>query len=528
MRAVQRFALFVVLILGGLWAGCSDPPVGEVIVQIPDPIERDLDEIQARDTLVVLTQYNSTSYFLYRGEPMGFEFELLDWFARANDLYLQPLVVRDRDSLLVLLNQGVGDVVAARLSATAEDSVWVGFTRPLYRTNPVVVQREAPLEEADVPPELNSLIDSVAGAAPPETELQDAARGAVIRPAAPGDPVTVRARLVTRPGDLAGREVHVLEGTRIEDRLLELSDGLTGDIHVVEVDSGSVEMLIREVAEETINFTVGHENVAELQESYYSNLVIYPTVDDPYEVSLAVRRNAPDLWQALNAWIEENPGLRANLYRKYFEDRRGYRERVSDEYLTSETGVLSPYDSLFRQHAPIVGWDWRLLASQAFQESRFDPRARSWAGAMGLLQLMPATAREVNVADPYDPVENVEGAARYLIWLTSVWEDEIPDPGERLKFILASYNAGAGHVGDARRLAKKYGGDPNDWESVAYWLLRKSERSVYRDPVVRYGFCRGLEPVTYVAKILDRFAHYSQFVDPEATPLISDPPVEAP
>ena len=150
-----------------------------------------------------------------------------------------------------------------------------------------------------------------------------------------------------------------------------------------------------------------------------------------------------------------------------------------------------------------------------FQESRFEPNARSWAGAMGLLQLMPATAREVDVSDPYDPDQNVAGAVRYLEWLRETyWQERIPDEKERLKFILASYNAGSGHVMDAQRLTEKYGGDPTVWADVAYWLLQKSNEEYYNDPVVKYGYARGLEPVTYVSRILERFDHYSQFTDP--------------
>ncbi len=506
------------LILAGL-AGCNGTGVeGEIEIDIPQPITRDLEAIKARDTLVVLTTYNSTSYFLYRGEPMGFDHDYLKAFAKAQDLHLKVHVVRNLDSLLVLLNEGVGDVVAARLTPTTEDSVYVGFTKPLYTTRPTVVQRDKPLEATDFPKAVDTLVDSAATAPDyaDEENRETPARQ---------DEVQFRARIVTKPSQLAGEEVHVLDDTRFEERLVEISDQLTGDIYVVEVDSGTAETLIRGVAQEQIDYTVSHENVARLQESYYENISVLPTVDQPYEVVWAVRKNAPALHAALNDWIDGNPGMKKNLYTKYFVDRQGYRERVADEYLTSETGRLSPYDDLFKEHAPALGWDWRLLASQAFQESRFKPRARSWAGAMGVLQLMPGTARQYGVSDAYDPPENVRGAVKFLEYLLDFWEN-IPDEQERLKFILASYNAGPGHVQDARRLTEKNGGDVDRWKDVAYWLLRKSERAVYTDPVVRHGFCRGLEPVTYVARILDRFDHYRQFYDPdaEAAPQVSAEP----
>ena len=512
------------MFFGLLLSGCGAPE-GEPAIIIPDPIVRDLQAIKARDTLVVLTQFNSTSYFLYRGEPMGYEYDFLQAFAQEHDLYFKTIVVRNRDSLLVLLNEGVGDVIAARWTLRPEDSTRIGYTEPLYRTRPVVVQREDPLEGANLPPEVVPYVDSAA-AAPPygKTARNDTgklpenpsggSRGVGQTAAVKSESLQVQARLVTHPSQLTGKQVHVLEDTRFEDRLVQLSDALTGEIYVVEVDSGTAEMLMQDVAEERIDFTIGHENVAHLQESYYSNLVVLPTVDRPYEVIWAVRKNAPELREALDAWIEDHAGLENQLYERYFIDRSGYRERVADDYLTSETGRLSPYDSLFKQHAPQLGWDWRLLAAQAYQESRFDSEARSWAGAAGVLQLMPATARAFGVTDAYDPAQNVSGAARFLEWLDGYWKEKIADEQERLKFILASYNAGPGHVEDARRLAEKQGDDATVWEDVAYWLLRKSEQAVYSDPVVRYGFCRGLEPITYVARILDRFDHYRQFVEP--------------
>lgn len=495
---VLWIGLLGLVVLGG----CTPPgeqaptPAPPDPIVYPAPVAYDLDAILARDTLVVLTQFNSTSYFLYRGEPMGYEFDFLRHFAQARDLHIRTRVVRNRDSLFVMLNQGVGDVVAARLTPTAADSEIVAFAPPLYRTNPVLVQRDAPIDSAAIPEAAAGLAERIAEAQQPDT-------------------VTFNARLIRRPRELTGEEVHVLDETRFEQRLLEISDRATGEIFVVEVDSGTTEMLMQDVAQGVIGYTIGHENLANLVASHYTNLALFPVVDQPYAVAWAVRSNAPSLRAALSSWIEGNPGLARNLYRRYFIDRKGFQERIRDAYLTSETGKLSPYDSLFKHHAPRLGWDWRLLASQAFQESRFKPRAKSWAGAMGLLQLMPATAREFGTTRPYDPADNVAGAVRFLEWLYGFW-DNIPDERERLKFILGSYNAGPGHVQDARALTKKHGGDPYVWKDVAYWLLRLSEHEVYNDPVVKYGFCRGLEPVVYVGRILDRYDHYMQFVEPLA------------
>jgi len=125
---------------------------------------------------------------------------------------------------------------------------------------------------------------------------------------------------------------------------------------------------------------------------------------------------------------------------------------------------------------------------------------------------MPETAMDYGVKNPLDPDDNVQGAIRFLKWLQQYWAKRIADENERLKFILASYNAGAGHIEDAQRLTEKYGGNPEVWDDVAYWLLQKSTQQYSSDPVVKFGFCRGLEPVNYVSHILERFEHYKQFV----------------
>ena len=321
----------------------------------------------------------------------------------------------------------------------------------------------------------------------------------------------MRARLVATPAELAGQPVHLPQTSPYRRRLLELNDELTQDIEVVEVDATS-DRLIQQASEGDIAYTVAAENVAALKAGEYTNLVIKPAIGPPQQVVWAVRTNAPALRAKLDEWLaaRRKSGLLAVLYRKYFKDRRGFVQRAASKYLTAETGRLSPYDDLFREYAKIPGWDWRLVASQAYQESRFNANAKSWAGARGLMQIMPATARELRV-NPGDPRQSVEGACRYLWKLDQRWKSIEPER-ERIKFILASYNVGYGHVEDARRLAEKFGDDPGKWSDVAYWLIRKSKRSVYNDPVVKYGFARGTEPVAYVDLIMERHEHYKAFV----------------
>ncbi|MGI8619981.1 MAG: transglycosylase SLT domain-containing protein [Gemmatimonadaceae bacterium] len=496
----------VLSLLTGL-LGCGEMPYLSQVVrkaqrraEMGPSVAHDLTAIRRRDTLTVIAPYNSTTYFLYRAEPMGFEYELLRKFAEDLDVTLRMLVVTERDSMVKLLRAGKGDIVAARMVPTPEDSGLVAYTQALYSTNPVLVQRA----------------DGERATAPADTTAKPDSSTQAVQPAVPAPPpvTTVRVRQIQRPSQLQGQRVDVPEQSPYTRTLIELADTLTGDIHVVEVDASS-EALIRAVSEGTIRYTVAQGNLADISSDYYTNLAVRPVLGDATPIAWAVRPNAPQLLAQLNQWMStpENSALLKRLYVKYFIHSASYGQRLDSPFLASETGRLSEYDTLFKEGAKKIGWDWRLLASQAYQESKFQPRARSWAGATGLLQLMPRTAAEFKVGNANNPTENVAGAVRFLDWLTNYWTKRIDDPEERLKFILASYNTGSGHVEDAQRLARAAGDDPTKWADVSYWLLQKSKKEVYTNPVVKYGYSRGIEPVNYVAIILERFSHYRQAGD---------------
>lgn len=247
-----------------------------------------------------------------------------------------------------------------------------------------------------------------------------------------------------------------------------------------------------------------------LNATYYPNLEVGTAVSFPQQIAWGVRKNAPLLLDTLNSWILEmrkHPDY-YTVYNKYYKSSKSSRRRKRSEYSTIGGGKLSPYDSLIKVCADTLGWDWRLLAAQVYKESKFDAEAISWAGAIGLMQLLPGTGEEYGVSDLTDPQENIEAGTRHLMWLDDLWDDMIDDPEERLKFVLASYNVGHGHVRDARNLTQKYAGNPNSWDEVAEYLIKKSNPAYFNDPVVEFGYCRGIEPVNYVEVILETYETY--------------------
>jgi membrane-bound lytic murein transglycosylase F len=215
------------------------------------------------------------------------------------------------------------------------------------------------------------------------------------------------------------------------------------------------------------------------------------------------------LADALDSWLTADLVKKTTEEQAFWLSSRSITRHVYSPIQNRSAGVISDYDHLFRRYAPVARWDWRLLAAQCYQESTFDPRARSWAGAAGLMQIMPSTADHLGLprTELYNPEQNIAAATRYIAQLTRKFSD-VSNPSERIKFVLASYNGGAHHVRDAMALARKHGVSPYHWNDVRGFILRLSQSDFYNDPVVKYGYMRGSETVDYVDRIWSRWYNY--------------------
>lgn len=442
----------------------------------PDPeVVSDLDEIIARGYINALVDNNSVSYFIYKGQPMGYEYELLNLFAEHLGVDLKIKVTSGVDRAIDQLNKGEGDIIAFPLTITKERTKYVAFSRPHFNSHQVLVQRKP---DGWRQMTLDAINDS----------------------------------LIRNPVNLIGKKVHVLAGSSFETRLKHLSEEIGGDV-LIQPDTAASESesLIRRVALGEIDYTVADHMIARVNASYYPNLDISTPVSVAQQVAWATRKNSPKLLHAMNEWLGavKKEATFMVIYNRYFKSPRTSLIRMKSEYSSMGGNMLSPFDSLIRKGAGTLGWDWRLLASLIYQESRFLPKNESWAGARGLMQLMPRTANEFGAFDLDDPRQSISAGVGYLKFLDNYWVNKIPDQNERLKFILASYNVGLSHVIDARRLAEKYGRNPQVWyENVEYYLSQKSEPEFYRDPIVTAGYCKCEEPINYVRDVLDRYEEY--------------------
>lgn len=430
----------------------------------------DLDSIKSRGYIQALVDNSSTSYFLFKGRPMGFEYELLQHFCKHLGLELNVILIGNFDDIISQFHDDEIDIIAANLTVTASRAEQISFSNPILRSKQVLVQRriDSRNDTADL------LIESV--------------------------------------DQLIGKPITVRKNSSFYERIINLSEEIGGEIFIDTAEGEvSVEQLIEGVSKGHINYTVADEHVAKINKAFFNNIQHDIPISLDQKMAWAVRPNADSLLFVLNKWLADfkKTVTFRTIYLKYFGNTVLYRNRTKSKYFTSKSGQISPYDDIIKQESKTINWDWRLISALVYQESQFNPNAKSWAGAIGLMQLMPETAASYGLDSTASIEANINTGVRYLKWLDQQFKEKVPDSLERIPFVLAAYNVGLGHVFDAIRLAKKYNFSTEKWENnVAEMLLKKSQSSYYRDEVVYYGYCRGSEPNKYVKDILSRFADY--------------------
>lgn len=439
-----------------LTTSCQHKKVESTAVSTPI----DLKDIVSTDTLRVATMYGSTSYFLYRDETMGYDYEMAQNLASHLKLNLKISIARTEKELYTWLAERKVDIVCYNTVETKSLKKQFSFVLPQPESYQVLVQNMGAHSVSDV------------------TELQ-------------------------------GKTVYVKENSIFHQRIKTLNEEIGGTIKIeIAADSLSDDDLIDMVADNKIEYTLAYHNVAQLHKSYYRSLDCRMPVSFEQRNGWLIRQESHNLQRAIESWEKQDDikETRVELFDKYWQKSPFFAlKRV-----TIPKGSISPFDHLFRKYAPNIDWDWRLLASVAYHESKFDSQEVSWAGAAGLMQLMPRTAANfgLNRKSIFDPESNIEAGVQYIKSLNMSFR-QVENRKERIKFILAAYNSGPAHILDAMALARKYGRDPHVWtNNVEYFLIKKREPQYYNDPVVKYGYFGGKETVKYVKNALDTYDKY--------------------
>lgn len=414
------------------------------------------------DTLHVVTLYSPASYFIYKGQEMGYDYELITAIAIDRGLTLKVNIAPSLSRAIEMLDSGKVDLIAYEVPITAEYKEKVVACGPENITTQVLVQPKLGEEE-----------------------------------------------LITDVTDLVGKDVYVEADSKYEARMNNLNQELGGGIriHPVSRDTMITEDLIAMVSEGKIPLTVVDSDIALINKTYYNDLDINMPLSFEQRSGWAVAPDKKWLGDSIDAWLntDVNRGEQARLLKRYFE----LSKNESGTKFVSTAGRVSPFDHLFKRYANKYNWDWKLLASQAYVESKFDSTAVSWAGARGLMQIMPRTAKGYGQTAK-SVMKNdvaVETSLKLLNDLDKQLTKRVPDEQERKKFVIESYNSGLAHVLDAIALADKYGLDPQKWDdNVAKAILWKSNPRYYKDPVVKFGYSRGRETFDYVNRVYSYYA----------------------
>ncbi|MDD5676387.1 MAG: transporter substrate-binding domain-containing protein [Kiritimatiellae bacterium] len=425
----------------------------------------DWPQIKKRKILRMITVNTAATYFLWKGELKGFEYEMAGRFAKQNGLQLEVIVADDYDALIPMLLAGQGDFIAAFLTITDERRArGVEFSVPYNYAAETVVAR------------------------------------------------TTERRIKTIQ-DLAGREVMAARSSYPWTLLGNLrAQGIKVNRRAAPSGAQPDDML-EWVAEGKIDLTVVDDQVLAMALGWLDGVKMVLTLGTPQPEGWVARAQDKQLLKSINGfWKKEYRSTDYNIaYNRYFKSASQIRKAVQQQARLYRDGSISPYDPLVRRFAGMYNFDWRLIVAQMFQESRFDPNVVSPSGARGLMQVMPSTAKEMGFRNVKDPPTGIHAGVKYLDTMQNRGPQEL-DASNRVYFALASYNAGAGHVMDARILARQMGRNPNLWFGNVEDAMRLLSKPEYARRA-KCGFVRGQEPINYVRQIVARYRTYMDLIE---------------
>ncbi len=418
--------------------------------------------IRQRKLLRVITYQSPVNYYYDNGRLKGFEYDLVHKFSEQYGLRLDVVVADSKAQMLSLLNEGKGDVIAASMPESAfRSNKKLKFSEAYNFVTPVLVGR----------------------------------RGETI--------LDVR--------DLAGKTIHLSKESPYLTLLKDLKARTGVDFLISQSGAGqNNEAILYRITQGRYDLTVlsSHEVKAELSRQVDLEALLH--IDEPRPLKWVVRDTNTQLLSSINEYLrqEYRKGFYNVIHARYIDKPD---VRISNTSLIAGTDQLSPYDDIVHKYADMYGFDWRLVIAQMYQESRFNPHAVSYAGAEGLMQILPTTAEMVGVSDLRDPDANIKGGLSYMHHIHNLFEDSLTVE-DRTWFTLASYNAGYRRVQRARKLAESIGLNKNTWfNNVEIAMLRMAVPRNYKGYSVQQ--CRCGQAVVYVREIRTLYNNYLRLTE---------------
>ncbi|SIP93044.1 membrane-bound lytic murein transglycosylase F [Aeromonas sp. RU39B] len=434
---MRRLANWFTLSVSLLLAGCN----------MSQPTSQ-LEQIRARGELRVGTMYGPTSYYQRDDSNLGYDYELAKEYADWLGVKLVMLPQASLQALEQGVESGKLDLAAGAIAITPERRKRMRFGPGYYQVSPKLVYRQGTPKPKDF-------------------------------------------------GDLKGSLV-IAAGSASEEALRALKEQYT-DLNWTISKEADNEELLRQVAEGKVDYTIVHDTILARSQRYYPELAEALTLENHYQIGWAMAKLPDDsLYASVIDFFGQRflDGSIAQLDEKYFGHVQNFDFVDTRTFMQRAKTLLPRYQRLFQHHSGKL--DWRLLAALSYQESHWDPGAKSYTGVRGMMMLTENTAKAMGVRDRTHPEESIEGGARYLLQLLEQVPDSVPQD-EKFWFALTAYNIGYGHMMDARRLAKLQGKNPDSWSDVKEVLPLLQESRWHSK--VRYGYARGSEARNYVNNV---------------------------
>ena len=419
-------------------------------------------------TVRFVLRNNLSSYYIWRGELLGFHYELAKRFALDHKLRYEIIVAPDNVALIDYIIEDKADIALGFLTPTQQRrDKGISFSRPYHYASELLIAHQNF-------PEIATTAD------------------------------LGNAKVYLRPSSAYWQSALRLQKQDPQLQLVAVSE------------EQETESIIADVAHQKYQLTIADSHIVDIEMTFRSDIQSLMALGVPNGQSWAVKTGHSELLRQTNLFIKKYyKGLFYNvIYNRYFKNTPLLTQRYNDYEALKSNGVLSPYDDIVKKYAQQYGFDWRLLVAQMHQESRFDPKATSMVGAKGLFQIMPRTAQELGITNVHIPELGIKAGVRYMDWVRDRMIKNSVQDDQLIWFTLASYNAGAGHVRDAMSLAKQKGWRSDIWfDNVEQAMLLLAQNKYALK--ARYGYVRGEEPVTYIREIRRRYESYQNILKRE-------------
>ena len=432
-------SLFCIVILYLLFSSSSKPGMKELKKQINN-----------KKKLTVLIRNSPSVYYEGVDGPTGFEYDLVKALADSLGMQLELKVYYSVNEVLDAINNGEGNLATAAITITKKRENKYEFSEPYQKVQQLVIYKR--------------------GNTPPDSL-----------------------------SDLVNFNILVSSNSSYDQRLKSLKVKYP-DLTWETTDELSTEQILEKVSKGEVECTIADNSLFAINQRYFPRLEDAIPISEEQPLGFAINKKNKALQKYVNLWLEEfeNKKQMAILRDRYYGhinifdyvDIRTFHNRINTR--------LPKYEGLFKKAGNKNNIPWELLAAQAYQESHWDPKAKSPTGVRGIMMLTENTAKSLGVSNRMDAAESILGGAKYLKRLERIVPDEFKED-DKIYYSLAAYNVGMGHMKDARKLAEKLGFDTTTWKGLKKVLPLLSNKKYYK--TLEYGYARGTEPVRYINRI---------------------------